>query len=51
MRIKHQEALQCNAMAVFTSLLASENAEIRAKAAMDIKELRLVVGERIFSFF
>jgi len=39
MRIKHQEALQCNAMAVFTLLLASENAEIRAKAAMDIKEL------------
>lgn len=39
MRVKPEEALQYNAMALFTSLLGDENAVIRAKAAMDIKEL------------
>ena len=43
MRVKHQEALECNAMAIFTSLLENPDREIRAKAAMNIKELRLVV--------
>jgi len=39
MRVKHQEALECDAMAIFTSLLNSPDREIRAKAAMDVKEL------------
>jgi len=40
MRVKPEEALQYNAMEIFTSLLSDEKSNIRAKAAMDIKELR-----------
>jgi len=39
MRISQEQSLENNAMEVYTTLLTHSNVQIRAKAAMDIKEL------------
>ena len=40
MRINPKQALENHAMEVYTSLMKHSMTEIRAKAALDIKELR-----------
>ena len=40
MRINPNQALENHAMEVYTSLMKHSMTEIRAKAALDIKELR-----------
>ena len=49
-RINTLQALASDGMAVYTSLLKHSTKEIRAKAAMDIKELRYNKNLNILNF-